>query len=75
MNVTLSIDERVLGEALRAAGSMGLALNQAVRQYLEELAGRRSAVEDIRELDELSARSGTDSPGWKFNRDESHQRS
>jgi antitoxin component of RelBE/YafQ-DinJ toxin-antitoxin module len=75
MNVTLSIDERVLREARKAAESMGLTLNQAVRLYLEELAGRRSAEEDIRELDELSARSDGDSHGWKLNRDEIHERS
>jgi hypothetical protein len=75
MNLTLSVDERVVQEARKAAESMGITLNQAVREFLEGLAGGRSAEDDVRELEELSARSRGDSHGWRFNRDEIHERS
>ena len=39
MNITLAIDERVAERARRAAQAMGKSLNQAVRDYLEQLAG------------------------------------
>ena len=38
MNITLSVDERVADEARKAASAMGKSLNQAVRDYLEQLA-------------------------------------
>jgi len=74
MNLTLSIDERVLKKARKAAQSIGLSLNEAVRRFLEELAGGHSAEDDIREIDELSARSQGRSRGWRFNREEIHDR-
>ena len=37
MNITLSIDEQVADSARKAAQSMGKSLNQAVRDYLEQL--------------------------------------
>ena len=39
MNITLSIDEQVAQRAREAAQKMGKSLNQAVRDYLEQLAG------------------------------------
>jgi hypothetical protein len=53
---------------------MGMSLNQAVRRFLEELAGDDSAQRDLAELAELSARSGGRSRGWRFDRDEIHER-
>jgi hypothetical protein len=47
MNITLSIDERLADEARRAAQGMGMSLNQAVRQYLERLAGGAACVQAI----------------------------
>ena len=38
MNLTLSVDERIAEQARKAAGAMGKSLNQAVRDYLEQLA-------------------------------------
>ena len=74
MNLTLSIDERVVKKARRAAESMGLTLNEAVRRFLEELAGGHSAENDIREIEELSARSEGRSRGWRLNREKIHDR-
>jgi hypothetical protein len=64
MNITLSVDEKVAQRAREAAQKMGKSLNQAVRDYLEQLAG--------------SSRRGLQSPaqlgGWKFNREEANVR-
>ena len=43
MNITLSIDEQVAQRARGAAKKMGKSLNQAVRDYLEQLAGSADA--------------------------------
>ncbi|OFV85684.1 MAG: MerR family transcriptional regulator [Acidobacteria bacterium RBG_16_70_10] len=74
MNLTLSVDERIVRKARKAAESMGMSLNQAVRRFLEELAGGDSADRDIAELTELSERSEGRSRGWRFNREEIHER-
>ena len=37
MNVTISIDERVVAEARRIAAARGTTLNQLVRDFLNEL--------------------------------------
>jgi hypothetical protein len=74
MNLTLSIDERILRKARRAAASMGMSLNEAVRRFLEDLAGDDSVDKDIAEMNGLSARSRGRSSGWRFDRDEIHER-
>jgi hypothetical protein len=74
MNLTLSVDEQTVRKAREAAESMGMSLNQAVRRFLEELAGGDSPEADIAELEALSARSGGHSRGWRFNREEIHER-
>jgi len=74
MNLTLSVDERVVRRARKVAESMGLSLNQAVRQFLEELAGSDTAERDIQELKQLSDRSEGRSGGRRFDRDEIHER-
>jgi predicted nucleic acid-binding protein len=48
MNITLSIDEQVADSARKAAQSMGKSLNQAVRDYLEQLAGGQQLEADRR---------------------------
>ena len=40
MNITLSVDAQVAVRARKAARAMGKSLNQAVRDFLEQLAGR-----------------------------------
>ncbi len=75
MNLTLSVDEKTVREARKAAESMGLSLNEAVRGFLAELAGDTSVEQDIAELVALSMNSGGNPHGWRFNRDEIHERS
>jgi predicted ABC-type transport system involved in lysophospholipase L1 biosynthesis ATPase subunit len=74
MNITLSVEERVAERARQAAQAMGKSLNQAVRDYLEQLAGGEQREADARAF-ELSARSSQGRlGGWTFDRDEANQR-
>jgi hypothetical protein len=74
MNLTLSIDDRLLKEAREVARSMGKSVNQLVREYLEQLTARDDAERDIEELRQLSARANGRSKGWRVDRDEIHRR-
>ena len=74
MNLTLSLDDKVVAEARKSAAALGLSLNQAVRDYLTSLAGRSSADDEIAEVRRLSELAGGDRAGWRFDRDELHQR-
>lgn len=70
MNITLSIDEQVAEQARRAAQAMGKSLNQAVRDYLEQLAGRAQLEAEIAAYLASTARTPGRMRGWKFDRDE-----
>ena len=74
MNLTLSVDGRLIQEARKAAQSMGKSLNQLIREYLEELTSLDDAERDVEELRRLSDEAGGRSQGWKFDRDEIHER-
>jgi hypothetical protein len=75
VNLTLSVDEKVPARARRAARAMNKSVNQLVREYLDPLAGQAGVEDDIRELRRLSADEGSRSRGWRFDRDELHERS
>ena len=70
MNITLSVDERVLEQARKAAQAMGKSLNQAVRDYLEQLAGQAQRDAVIEELRSLALKGRSPEPCWRFDRDE-----
>jgi hypothetical protein len=70
MNITLSIDERVAEPVPQAAMAMGKGLNQAVRDYLEQLAGRAQLESEFAECLDSTASTLGRLRGWKFNRDE-----
>ena len=74
MNITLSIDERVVDEARRVAQSLGKSLNQMIRDYLDRVTQKPDLESRMRELRRLSKKGGGDSKGWKFNRDEIYDR-
>ncbi|HEV2687482.1 MAG TPA: DUF6364 family protein [Bryobacteraceae bacterium] len=74
MNVTLSIDDEVIQRARRKAESMGTSVNQLIRDYLEQLAGKSDLTADAEEFERLSRLAQGDSRGWKFNREELHER-
>ena len=74
MNITLSINEETIRQARRRAEAMGTTVNQLVRDYLEQLAGVADAAADAKEFERLSRQADGNSQGWKFNRNELHER-
>jgi hypothetical protein len=74
MNVTLSVDDEIILRARRRAEALGTSVNQLVREYLEQLAGKSDPNEDAAEFERLSKLANGDSRGWKFNREELHER-
>jgi antitoxin component of RelBE/YafQ-DinJ toxin-antitoxin module len=74
MNVTLSVDDHILHEARRRAEAMGTSVNQLVRDYLAQLAGAQDRQALADEFRRLSRESHGHSRGWRFNRDELHER-
>lgn len=75
MNITLSVDEEVVRRARSQAERLGKSVNQLVREYLEQLAGKTDLVSDAAEFERLSLLAKGNSRGWRFNRDEIHGRS
>ncbi|MXY25782.1 MAG: hypothetical protein F4Y45_14845 [Acidobacteria bacterium] len=55
MNVTLSIDDRIVTEARRIAVARGTSLNQLIRDYLNELTRVDDAESVIAELNRIWA--------------------
>ena len=53
---------------------MGTNVNQLVREYLEQFAGETDAEADAKEFEQLSRESHGHSHGWRFNREELHER-
>ena len=72
MNVTLSIDEQLVARARKKADALGKSLNQLIRDYLQKLAGGDDPERSIEEFRKLSGRGH--SRGWRFNRNEIHER-
>ena len=74
MNLTLSVDDAVVESARRHAEALGKSLNQLVREYLERLAGKSDLEAAAAEFREISRNPQGNSRGWKFNREEIHER-
>jgi hypothetical protein len=74
VNVTLSVDDGIIHAARRRAEAMGTSVNQLVREYLEQLAGKTDPQADAAEFERLSRAAQGNSRGWKFNREELHDR-
>ena len=72
MNVTLSIDDQLVGRARKKAEALGKSLNQLIRDYLQTVAGGDDPERSIEEFKRLSGHGH--SRGWRFNRDEIHSR-
>jgi hypothetical protein len=73
-NLTLSIQDRLLERAREVAASQGTSLNGLVRGFLESIAAEPPAGDQADELRRLFLSSCGDSKGWRFNRDELHER-
>ena len=74
MNLTLSVDDDIVQGARRHAEAMGTSVNQLVREYLEQLAGKPDRAALVAEFRELTRTAKGNSRGWKFNREEIHER-
>lgn len=72
MNITLSVDEKIIIEARKVASSMGKSLNELIREDLERLTRKHRRDSDFREFESLKGQGNSD--GWKFDRDELHER-
>jgi hypothetical protein len=72
MNLTLSLDEQLAARARKRAEALGKSLNQLIREHLQKLAGDDDPEESIAEFRRLSGKGH--SRGWRFNRDEIHER-
>jgi hypothetical protein len=73
MNITLSIDEHLVARARKKAETLGKSLNQLIRDHLQSIAGGGDPEGSIEEFKRLSGQGH--SRGWRFNRDEIHERS
>ena len=74
MNVTLSIDDRVVAEARRIAAARGTSVNQLVRDYLNELTRVDDVESVVAELDAMWA-AETYRSRRPWTREELHERS
>ena len=72
MNITLSVDDRLISDARKVAAEMGKSINQLIREHLEQLTQQQKAAEDFEEFVSLSGQGN--SGDWKFNRDELYER-
>jgi Family of unknown function (DUF6364) len=73
MNVNLSVDEQLVARARKKAEAVGKSLNQMIRDYLQTVAGVDDPERSIEEFRRLSGQGH--SRGWRFNREEIHERS
>ena len=74
MNITLSVDERIALQARKAAQAMGKSLNQAVRDYLEQLAGGQQVDSELLAFERSALNTPGRLAGWKFDREEANRR-
>lgn len=73
VNLTLSVDEDVLDRARRVAQHQGTSLNALVRDYLAQLAGKKSGPDLAREMRETFKKPAGKFGDWKWNRDEIYE--
>lgn len=74
MNITLSVDERIAEQARKAAQAMGKSLNQAVRDYLEQLAGASQVETEVRAFEQSARATPGRLEGWRFDREDANTR-
>ena len=72
VNITLAIEDRLVEKTRRKADATGTSLNQVVRDQIRKYAGEDDPASTINEF--LNIRGNGNSQGWRFNRDEVHER-
>jgi hypothetical protein len=74
MNVTLSIDEKLLARARELAHERGTSVNQLIRDYIERLTGTSGPADVMDRLEQLWTEQEGRSGGWKWNREDLYDR-
>ena len=74
MNVTLSIDERLVARAREKADALGKSLNQLIRDYLQTVAGTDDSERSIEEFRATSSGQGQTREAGALIYDEIHTR-
>ena len=74
MNITLSVDERLIRQAREKAHAPWGRVSTSSFASIERLAGSDDAERDVAELRQLSRESRGCARGWRFNRDDLHER-
>lgn len=74
MHLTVSIEDQVVERAQNVARERGKSLEELLGELVEQLAAQDDAERDIQELRRLSRESRGRSRGWRFDRDEIHER-
>ena len=72
MNITLSVDDRLVERAREVARQQGTSLNALVRLYVEDLAGERSGAMLARDLRSLWHEKAGRSVGKPISRDDAY---
>jgi hypothetical protein len=72
MNITLSIDERLVERARERLKATGKTINQEIREHLEHIVGSDADLERDLEFLRRTAGSG-DSKGWKYRREDAYE--
>jgi hypothetical protein len=72
VNITLSIDEKLVKRARERLKATGKTINQEIREHLQSIAGDDSELERDLEFLRRTAGSG-DSKGWKYNREDAYE--
>jgi hypothetical protein len=72
MNVTLSIDEKLLERAREKLRAAGKTVNQEIREHLQHLVGDEDLERDLEFLEKTAGQG--DPRGWKWNRNEIYER-
>jgi hypothetical protein len=72
MNITLSIDEQLVGRAREKLRATGKTVNQEIREHLEHIVGDDDLERDLEFLANTSG-LGKPEPGWKWNREQIHE--
>ena len=74
-SLTFSADENIVDQAQAYATAQGTTLDQLVRDYLRQIAGRTepsTAADEFARLAQLHPVKSDE--GWRFNREEIHRR-
>lgn len=75
MNITLSADQDLIKKSRQYAQQKGLSLNALIRNFLKNISGENDKSASAQEFAQLAeSGAGCSEPGYRFNRDEIHDR-